>query len=289
MRHYCTMFDINYAAKGLAMIQSLIKHSASGATIHVLAMDVTCQHVLWDVRLPNVQIWSMDFFESTTGVGELRKTRTWQEYCWTVGSVFTNFLKQNVEELYDGTLTYLDADTFFFSDPEPVYAEIGERSIAITPHRFAKKDEARLLPNGKFAVQWVTATGEVGRDCLQRWANQCREWCYYRNEDGKFGDQKYLDEFSSLYPYQVCEIQNPGVGLAPWNIANYVVDESRGHVRVDANPLIMYHFHEYQHGIRLTNWPLRNNDIELVYRPYSAAIEQAQQQVALSLRSLELA
>jgi hypothetical protein len=271
MRHYCTMFDSAYLAKGLAMIGSLLKHSSQGVQIHVLALDEACRETLFSLELESVMIWPFSIVDEVTGLSELKKTRTHQEWCWSCGSIFTDYMWAHVND----ELTYIDADCFFFSDPEIVFDEIGEKSIAITPHRFAKKDEARLLPNGKYAVQWVTFRGDVGRKCLSKWAQQCREWCFYRHEDGKFADQKYLDTWMRDYPGEVCEIENPGVGLAPWNIANYSVGKAGDTVMVDAHRLIMFHAHEYLHGQRLTNWPLRPEDKELIYGPYAAAIEAA--------------
>lgn len=275
-RHYTTCFDSNYLAKGIAMIQSLIRHSPDSAFIHVLAMDEQSHAELCRIfGYRNLDIYHMAAFEAATGVGELRKTRTHQEYCWTVGSVFTYWIA-DWDEI---DVTYLDADVFFFSDPEVVFAEIGDKSIGITPHRFAKKDEARLIGNGRFAVQWVTFKGEVGRACLSKWAGQVREWCYYRHEDGKFGDQKYLDTWPTDYPGEVCEIANPGVGLAPWNVANYYVESANGSVIVADRdvwtPLVLYHFHEYIHGQRLTNWPISDKVKDIIYAPYIKAIEEA--------------
>ena len=288
-RHYCTIFDSNYLAKGLAMILSLIKHSSVKPNIHVLAMDDECRSALQLQGIIGLSVYSMPEFEEMTSIGELRKTRTHQEFCWSCGAIFTDFVI-GFNELSE--LTYIDADCFLFSDPETVFSEIGEKSIGITPHRFAKKDEARLLPNGKYAVQWVTFKGEVGRRCLSRWAGQVREWCYYRHEDGKFADQKYLDSWMTDYPGEVCEIQNPGVGLAPWNVANYDVSgfELHGQYRqiVDGHPLVMYHFHEYSHGKRLTGWKLRESDKELIYAPYAKAIEAAMALIASSQSSLSV-
>ncbi len=277
MRHnFTTCFDSNYLVKGVAMIRSLLRHSPD-AFVDVLAMDKATGDALVNLFDNDIAVYDMNEFEQRTGMDQVRKTRTHQEYCWTCGAVFT----KEVADYWKDDVTYLDADCFFFSDPEVVFDEIGDKSIGITPHRFAKADEARLLPNGKYAVQWVTFKGEVGRKCLNKWASQVREWCFYRHQDGKFGDQLYLNEWPELYPGEVCEISNIGVGTAPWNVAKYFIETANGRVIVADEslwgPLVMYHFHEYLHGERLTNWPLPRNAKELIYAPYIKAIQEAQE------------
>ncbi len=89
---------------------------------------------------------------------------------------------------------------------------------------------------------------EVGRDAVDWWRARCLEWCYARAEEGKFGDQKYLDDwperFRSVY---VCA--RPGVGLAPWNVASHRLDRREGVVLADDEPVVFYHFHELRlHG-----------------------------------------
>jgi hypothetical protein len=72
------------------------------------------------------------------------------------------------------------------------------------------------------------------------------EWCYYRLEDGKMGDQKYLDEWPERY--SKCHIlMHPGAGIAPWNYAQYHFGkDAQGRITVDGASLIFYHFHQFQ-------------------------------------------
>jgi hypothetical protein len=143
-------------------------------------------------------------------------------------------------------LTYLDADLLFYSSTEPLFEEIGSSSIAIIEHRFTprlKKYEA----NGIFCVEWVGfRRDEEGMACLSRWRQQCIEWCYNRLEDGRMGDQKYLDEWPGRY--RSCHIiRHAGAGIAPWNYAQYSFDsDTEGNITVDGMPLIFYHFHQFQ-------------------------------------------
>ncbi|MGO8624669.1 hypothetical protein ACC817_36030, partial [Rhizobium ruizarguesonis] len=93
----------------------------------------------------------------------------------------------------------------------PIFDEIGNSSIAIIAHRFAPRLQNREV-NGRLCVEWVSfRRDEEGMRCLARWREQCIEWCDYRLEDGKMGDQKYLDEWPDRYPN--CHIiEHPGAG-----------------------------------------------------------------------------
>ncbi len=274
MRSYCTLFDSKFLTRGLALYESLIKHSSVPFRLYVLAMDKACAIELRSRIREDSQFSVISLKEyiasSPYPMAEIQKTRTWQEWAWTCGSNFTEFVKTYfaLDEV-----TYCDADLFFFSDPEQIFAEISARSIAIIPHRF---QGPKIAQNGKFNVSWVTFRGEIGSRCLSRWAAQCRDWCFYRNEPGRFGDQKYLDEWESLYGDEVCVIQNIGAGTAPWNLQQYRVTEGP---KVNGVPIVFYHFHELAlkpdgSVSRLTNYNLRPEDRELTYAPYLEALSK---------------
>ncbi len=201
-------------------------------------------------------------------------------------------------------ITYLDADIFFFSDPKVIYEEIGNKSIGIVPHRFSERERIRLGNNGTFNVGVVYAANTPsGRTCIGRWAEQCREWCFARNDNGKFGDQAYLDSWPQDYPGEVCIIKNLGVNLGPWSIGNYGIFQSGkfvdGIYRSNAGPicigipsstfsdeLVCYHFHEYIHNLRCTDYPLRLRDRELIYEPYIQAVGEAGRKADLADKAI---
>ena len=79
------------------------------------------------------------------------------------------------------------------------------------------------------------------------WREACLDWCYNRLEDGKFGDQKYLDSWQDNFR-GVMEVKNIASILAPWNIQKYKLINmsplqiSDIDLREVAN-VVLYHFH----------------------------------------------
>lgn len=239
--NFCTLFDSKYLIKGVAMLNSLLKHCPE-ARVYVLCMDNlvfdAISSIFPDSCLPIklVNIENRDVLEA-------KSNRTFGEYCWTLSSVLPSYI---LDEFLDvNCITYIDADLLFFSSPKCIFDEIGNNSIGITEHRFPP-EYLSSLANGRFCVQWVTIRRtEQGLACLNLWRKQCLEWCYARNENGLYGDQKYLDSWPDLY--SECHIiQNVGAGLAPWNYCQYDLIESNGGVFVEKSHLIFYHYHGFK-------------------------------------------
>lgn len=241
-RHFCTLFDSNYLLKGVAMLRSLARH-CPGAHVHVLCMDAQTQAILTQLALPHITCIPLSDVEDDELL-EAKKDRGVAEYCWTLSPCLPTYVLEHNPDI--DFLTYLDADLLFYSSVQPLFDEIGNSSIAIIEHRFSPRLQDREV-NGRFCVEWVSfRRDEEGMACLSRWRAQCIEWCYYRLEDGRMGDQKYLDEWPGRYPS--CHIlQHPGAGIAPWNYSQYTFGkDAAGGITVNGSPLIFYHFHQFQ-------------------------------------------
>lgn len=243
-RFFCTLFDRNYLFKGVATLRSLAKNCPE-IEVFVLCMDRQTQTVLEKLKFPYVTCIPLGDLE-TKELLAVKPLRGVAEYCWTLSPCLPWYVFERYPEV--DLITYIDSDLMFTSSVEPLFEEIDDNLIAIIEHRFSPRLQDREV-NGRFCVEWVSfRRSDVGLKCLNRWREQCINWCYYRLEDGKMGDQKYLDEWPSLYP--ACHIlKHPGAGIAPWNYEQYtftgkLVD---GHnVFVNGHPLIFYHFHQFQ-------------------------------------------
>ena len=241
-KYFCTLFDGGYLLKGLAMLRSLVRNCPE-AKVFVLCMDLQTQRILECLNLPFVTCIPLTDIEDEALL-KVKAERGVAEYCWTLSPCLPWLVIQKYSEV--DFLTYLDADMFFYSNVEPIFREIADSSIAIIEHRFTERLKDREI-NGRFCVEWVSfRRDEQGLACLSRWREQCIEWCYYRLEDGKMGDQKYLDEWPSLY--NSCHIiGHLGAGVAPWNYDQYQFSQDDvDDIKVQGVPLIFYHFHQFQ-------------------------------------------
>ncbi len=241
-RYFCTLFDSGYLIKGLSMLRSVDRY-CDNAHVFVLCMDSQAQQILEALQLPYVTCIPLADVE-TEELLKVKPDRGVAEYCWTLSPCLPWYLLQNYPEI--DFITYLDADLLFYSSLQPLFDEIGDASIAIIEHRFSPRLQDRIV-NGRFCVEWVSfRRDEQGMACLARWREQCIEWCYYRLEEGRMGDQKYLDQWPERY--SACHIlMHPGAGIAPWNYSQYQFGrDTQGQITVDGSPLLFYHFHQFQ-------------------------------------------
>lgn len=244
MTYFCTLFDSNYASRGLALIESL-NRVTKDFKLYVLAFDQAIYEYLISQEIPNIEIIAMKDFEDQALL-RIKPTRNRAEYCWTC----TPSLIKYCLEVYNlDQCTYLDADLYFYSDPKILLSEMKDQSVLITDHRYTPEYN-QSLTSGKYCVQFVSfKNNSNGMKVLSWWRERCLEWCYARAEDGKFGDQKYLDNWTRDFS-GVHELKHLGGGVAPWNVQQYKIQHSDEqnislieNVSGDTFPLIFYHFH----------------------------------------------
>lgn len=240
MIHYCTFFDRNYLSRGLALYRSLLRHSPPFA-LWVLCFDDETYVTLSRMRLAGVRLIAQAEFENgDNALLQTKQHRSRVEYYFTCTPSLLLYIFDHDPEV--DMVTYLDADLFFYSDPAPIYREMKNDSIAIIEHRFPphlRHQEVYGIYNVGLLVVRRT---EHGLTCLRWWRERCIEWCYDRVEDGRFADQKYLDDWPSRFE-GVKVLQHKGAGLAPWNLSNYQLRLNKGQIMVDKDPLVFYHFH----------------------------------------------
>lgn len=240
MRHFCTYFDRNYLVRAMALYDSLKRH-AGPFTLWALCFDDFSFDVLTRLGLPDfLPVALADFERGDDALLAAKSARSRVEYYFTCSPSWPLYLLDRHPEIE--VLTYLDADLYFFSSPDSAFAELGDGSVLIVGHRFAPRLQS-LEVHGVYNVGLLAFRNDAAaRECLRWWRDRCLEWCGLQPEDGKFADQKYLDDWPRRFP-GTRVLQHKGAGLAPWNGANYDIRRAGGRVTVDGEPLVFYHYH----------------------------------------------
>ena len=272
---FCTLFDSNYLTRALVLYHSLVK-TGEEFKLYAVCLDDKAYQILHELNLANLTAISLDEFE-TPQLRVLKSQRTAAEYCWTC----TSHVIRYVLDTYGlPEVTYLDADLCFFAGPSLLFAEFNEKgaSVLITEHRYTPQHD-QSETSGIYCVQFMTFKSDArGMKVLQWWQDRCVEWCYARFEDGKFGDQKYLDDWPQRFE-GVHVLQHLGGGAAPWNLQQYRLSTKANDIYINDYPLVFYHFHGYAYykdGIHdfIDNWNYRisRKAVNLIYRPYAVAL-----------------
>ncbi len=270
--NFCTMFDSAYLPFGLSLYDSLTKN-AQRFHLYILAFDDQCYNILKQMNLNNVTTIALKEFEDDELL-KIKKTRSTVEYYWTCTPSVILYCINNfgLEQC-----TYLDSDLYFYDNPQKVTDLIEKESVLITPHRYLEKfDNSKI--NGKYCVQFMTFRNDTyGRRVLEWWRNACLEWCFDRYEDGKFGDQKYLDNWPEQFE-GVYVADQEWLGVAPWNAARYKFKNDKNTISIsnDLNKkqfrLNFFHFHGirfYRDGIvDFHGYYLTPDQYNVIYIPY---------------------
>lgn len=280
MRHFCTYFDSHYLTRGLALYRSLERQCNFPFVLWILCFDDLTRQILKALPLPHAKLISREEFEAgDLELQSVKGSRTLLEYYWTCTPSLPLFVLEKNPEIDE--ITYLDADLFFFSSPEPIYEEFSGYSILLIEHRYSKMHESLREVAGIYNVQMmIFRKDKTGLEALRWWRGKCIDWCYRKSENGKFGDQLYLNDWPQRF-HGSHVLQHIGAGVAPWNAARYQLRRKNGTVLVDNSPVIFYHFHALA---LLNDWvgiadkwsyDIPPNYFRLIYRPYFAALKAA--------------
>lgn len=264
MRHFCTYFDLNYLPRGLALYRSLMR-VCPAFRLWILCMDAECYRLLIRLSLPNLQVIALEDFErADPELSATKPSRSRLEYYFTCSPSLPLYILRQEPSL--DMVTYLDADLYFFSDVEPIFKAFGAHSIGITGHRFPPALR-QLEEYGRYNVGWLTFRNDPPAvECLEWWRRRCLEWCYDRCEDGRFADQKYLDEWPVRFP-KTKVLEHAGLNAAPWNLSGSVVAATPAGVFINEAPLVCFHFHGFK---RIWSWLYEPN-----LREYQATLSSA--------------
>jgi len=267
MMNFCTLFNSYYLTKGLATYLSL-ERVTDDFHLYVMAFDRDCYEKLNSFHFKHLTVEFLDDFE-TPELLAVKPTRNMAEYCWTCSAATTYYFltKYNLP-----SITYIDADLYFIHSPQILFDEMGDASVGLSEHWFDYPNDRA----GRFCVQFnYFKNDDDGLAALKYWKDSCIEWCFARYEDGKFGDQAYIENIYQKFK-GVHVIEHRGCGLAPWNKNLYDYPDAGTLVYEGKSyPIVFFHFHGVifsPDGERLVmksgDGSIPKNLTPLFYKPY---------------------
>jgi hypothetical protein len=271
-RIYCTLFDKNYLLQGVALHRSLVR-CATNFRLYALCTDATAYALIKRMESETLRAISVDEL-LTPEISAVRARTTHGQFCWVCQPLVCEFIlnKFGVDQV-----TYLEADSLFFSDPEALFTEIGDAAACLVPHNFSSEFDNSATA-GNFCVQFnAFRNNDAARELLAYWRSNCFK--YDKALPKAYPGQTSLDDWPSRFA-GVHVIQHPGAGVAPWNIQKFKLEMKGSTPCVDGVLVVFYHFHQYgryKNGAHeLGSYPLSREVIDCFYRPYVTELRQAE-------------
>ncbi len=287
--NFCTLFDIKYLDRALLMYESLMS-TCDGAHLYVVTFDKACYTALLSIAHANMTVISYDEFEDDD-LRKAKSNRSPREFFWTCSGYCIRYV---IEKYGLSECTYIDSDLYFYGSVRPAVEKFiaSGCDVAIISHRYSKHPEndynARMY--GIYCVQFNTFRNtENGMKILNWWIDRCLELCPGEAVDGLFGDQKYIEQFAERFE-GIYEYDDFGMGLAPWNIDDYVQygDLVENRITHEKGNIIFYHFHSLDvfpdggSNIRVFIRPGKHDRtlVESVYIPYITKLLNKRQEIS---------
>jgi len=278
MRNYCTYFDSTFIVRGLTLYRSLVEESAA-FNLWVLCLDEMTFDTLTLLDAPG--LLPIRLAELESAYPELQNVKAHSgraDYFFYYLPSLPAYILEREPAIR--TITFLDADLYFFSDPDTILNEMTGNSVLILEHRFPSALQ-NIRKFGRFKIGFLGfRNDEGGRGFLENWRSQWKDWCTLRVRDEKCADQAYLDEWPARFN-GANMVQHLGANVSPWNVGRYDVQHASDRVTVNGIELIFYHFHQ----LRILNrWlcdpglvhfqktPATRELREWVYKPYLRAL-----------------
>jgi hypothetical protein len=246
MHNFCTSFDTGkFLAHGLALYRSLERFGGD-FTLWNICFDDAAFDSLSKLDMPRMRVMRISELEAADPeFRAVKSERRLREYAMTSKACALSYLlaKHSLP-----SICWIDADIYLFSSLEPVYRSFEDCSAMVSPHRFVGNDPTQEALTGTYNAGFVFfRNDEDGRAALSWWRARGIEWCDSYFDNGRFGEQMYLNHLPRLFK-RVRVLEHPGTNVAYWNIGRHRIWTAGGTVFVRdtrtgaEGELVFYHY-----------------------------------------------
>ncbi|MEH7014228.1 glycosyltransferase [Neobacillus niacini] len=243
--YYCSTYSKDYIYKGLVLYNSLQKYDKDFHFFIICAQDEV-KYLLEKIELSNATLISMKDIENDDWeLANIKSTRNDKEYIWTSKASILLYLLNHFSEL--DHIIWLDGDTAFLSDPQPIFDEWGNYSVFLTEEQYKGKYEWLSKIYG------VYNTGFMGfkRDqnalrCLQWFREKLIEWCFDKPEKGRWSDQMYVNDWVTRFD-NVGVAGNLGINANLYISSQNTVTKEDDNLYINGDKLILFHYYGFKY------------------------------------------
>lgn len=178
------------------------------------------------------------------------------EFCTAVKPYyFTYLFNKGIEKAI-----YLDPDVCVFSSLDPIFNELNDHSIVVTPHFITPEinytgtiTESLLLHVGVFNCGFIAAkASERGTHFIKWWEKRLYDMAYQDKVEALHTDQKWVDLLPAFYGNELYISNDVGRNMAFWNLheRKLIYADSGNHTvenrfNQQIMPLMLFHFAGY--------------------------------------------
>ena len=216
---FVTFFDSLFLPQGLCLIDSLLEIKNYSFELWVICCDDKSFFYLKKLAFKQVKLLKLSDLEDDN-LRSLKKERSLREYYWTI-TPYTFLWVYELNKSFK-RITYIDADLYFFKSPSQIIDELNNtnKHFLITKHSYSPELD-QSSSSGIYCVQFLTACMPSSIPIIKSWREKCFKWCFDQYHEGKYGDQKYIEELLYLFPKKIHILQNQSFTQAPWNIGRF--------------------------------------------------------------------
>lgn len=278
MKHfYCSSFSKGYAYKGLLLYESLLKWDKD-FHFFFICLHPEVKELYKKMNLKHATLISLSDLEGQDPeLLTVKGSRNEKEYAWTVKASVMLHLFNNFPQI--DHIVWLDGDTFFYSDPQPIFEEWGSQSIVLTEEKWSEANKKRRYTRGIFNTGFMGFKRDNhALNCLSWFREKLIQWCYDRLEDGLWSDQLYVNDWPTRF--QAGIIKNLGVNVGPCIIQDCSLTKKGEDFYVNGEKLIFYHSYGFRYfdgnEFDLCSYIMtfKDNVIQWIYQPYIDACRQ---------------
>ncbi len=281
--YYCSTFSKDYAYKGLLLYNSLLRWD-NDFHFFMICLHDEVKELYEQMNLKYATILTLSAVEREDRRLQVAKeTRSDKEYVWTSKASVMLFILKHFQ--HTDHIIWLDGDTFFYSNPDPIFEEWGEYSILLTEERWRKTDKHKINHYGRYNTGFMGfKRDEHAIQCLNWFRNSLIEWCFDKREYNLWSDQLYVNDWLERFN-NVGVIQNMGINVNPYIMIGNQATKDGNNIYINGEKLILFHHYGFRYydgnEFDLCSYMLSFSDdvLKWIYLPYIRACNEIMDQI----------